>query len=156
MAHDDNQDDNRLGSFLRSRRERIDASSAGVVSHTRRRVKGLRREDLALLAGVSPSYCTRIEQGRDRHPSREILEALARVLRLDDTERSYLWSLVAPYSHRRLAAARPRSTPCGREYRCCWSGGSTCPPSSSVPVATYWPAPPSRPGSTRPGARGTT
>ncbi|MFE2225896.1 helix-turn-helix domain-containing protein [Streptomyces kronopolitis] len=96
MARDDHQDDNRLGSFLRSRRERIDASSAGVVSHTRRRVKGLRREELALLAGVSPSYYTRIEQGRDRHPSREILEALAGVLRLDDTERGYLWSLVAP------------------------------------------------------------
>ncbi|MEV6006019.1 helix-turn-helix transcriptional regulator [Streptomyces sp. NPDC051976] len=96
MARDDTQDDNRLGSFLRNRRERIDASSAGVVSHARRRVKGLRREELALLAGVSPSYYTRIEQGRDRHPSREILEALARVLRLDDTERSYLWSLVAP------------------------------------------------------------
>ncbi|WP_327668490.1 MULTISPECIES: helix-turn-helix transcriptional regulator [unclassified Streptomyces] len=97
MTRDDgNQDDNRLGSFLRSRRERIDAASAGVVDNTRRRVKGLRREELALLAGVSPSYYTRIEQGRDRHPSREILEALARVLRLDDTERGYLWSLVAP------------------------------------------------------------
>ncbi|MFE9404286.1 helix-turn-helix transcriptional regulator [Streptomyces sp. NPDC006530] len=96
MPSDDNQDDNRLGSFLRSRRERIDASSAGVVTHTRRRVKGLRREELALLAGMSPSYYTRIEQGRDRHPSREILEALATVLRLDDTERSHLWSLVAP------------------------------------------------------------
>ncbi len=96
MARHDDQDDNRLGSFLRSRRERVDAASAGVVSHTRRRVKGLRREELALLAGVSPSYYTRIEQGRDRHPSREILEALAGVLRLDDAERGYLWSLVAP------------------------------------------------------------
>ncbi|MGW1030442.1 helix-turn-helix domain-containing protein [Streptomyces sp. NPDC002577] len=96
MARDDHQDDNPIGSFLRSRRERIDAASAGVVDNTRRRVKGLRREELALLAGVSPSYYTRIEQGRDRHPSREILQALARVLRLDDTERTYLWSLVAP------------------------------------------------------------
>ncbi|MFJ9174445.1 helix-turn-helix domain-containing protein [Streptomyces sp. NPDC102360] len=97
MTRDDgNQDDNPLGSFLRSRRERIDAASAGVVDNSRRRVKGLRREELALLAGVSPSYYTRIEQGRDRHPSREILEALAKVLRLDDTERRYLWSLVAP------------------------------------------------------------
>ncbi|MBK3574343.1 helix-turn-helix domain-containing protein [Streptomyces sp. MBT65] len=92
MAHDDNQ----LGSFLRSRREKIDAASAGVVDSTRRRVTGLRREELALLAGLSPSYYTRIEQGRDRHPSREILEALARVLRLDDTERTYLWSLATP------------------------------------------------------------
>ncbi|WP_433203028.1 helix-turn-helix domain-containing protein [Nocardia sp. CA-107356] len=92
MARDDNQ----LGSFLRSRREKVDAASAGVIDTTRRRVSGLRREELALLAGVSPSYYTRIEQGRDRHPSREILEALARVLRLDDTERTYLWSLATP------------------------------------------------------------
>ncbi|WP_028933283.1 helix-turn-helix domain-containing protein [Pseudonocardia spinosispora] len=92
MEHDDNQ----LGAFLRSRRERIDAASAGVIDNTRRRVKGLRREELALLAGLSPSYYTRIEQGRDRHPSREILLALARALRLDDTERTYLWSLATP------------------------------------------------------------
>ncbi|MBY8881184.1 helix-turn-helix domain-containing protein [Actinacidiphila acidipaludis] len=96
MARDGTQDDNRLGSFLRSRRARIDPASAGVVDSTRRRVKGLRREELALLAGVSPSYYTRIEQGRDRHPSWEILDALARVLRLDDTERTYLRSLVTP------------------------------------------------------------
>ncbi|MFJ3334169.1 helix-turn-helix domain-containing protein [Streptomyces sp. NPDC086766] len=92
MARDDNQ----LGSFLRSRREKIDAASAGIADNTRRRVKGLRREELALLAGLSPSYYTRIEQGRDRHPSREILEALARVLRLDDVERAHLWSLAMP------------------------------------------------------------
>ncbi|MFI7000728.1 helix-turn-helix domain-containing protein [Nocardia sp. NPDC050175] len=90
------RDDNELGSFLRSRREKIDAASAGVVDNTRRRVKGLRREELALLAGLSPSYYIRLEQGRDRNPSREILQALARALRLDDTERSYLWSLAIP------------------------------------------------------------
>ncbi|AYF77005.1 XRE family transcriptional regulator [Nocardia yunnanensis] len=89
-------DDNQLGAFLRSRREKADAASAGVIDTTRRRVTGLRREELALLAGVSPSYYTRIEQGRDRHPSREILEALARALHLDDTERTYLWSLATP------------------------------------------------------------
>ncbi|WP_040740969.1 helix-turn-helix transcriptional regulator [Nocardia tenerifensis] len=89
-------DDNPLGSFLRSRRERIDPASAGVVDSTRRRVTGLRREELALLAGLSPSYYTRLEQGRDRHPSREILQALAHALRLDDTERAYLWSLTTP------------------------------------------------------------
>lgn len=88
--------DNELGSFLRSRREKIDAASAGVVDNVRRRVKGLRREELALLAGLSPSYYARIEQGRDRHPSREILAALAGVLRLDDTERAYLSSLAMP------------------------------------------------------------
>src|SRR3954469_1239958 len=96
-------DDNQLGAFLRSRRDRIDAAGAGVVDNTRRRVKGLRREELALLAGLSPSYYTRIEQGRDRNPSREVVEALARALRLDDTERAYLWSLAmlapAPADH---------------------------------------------------------
>lgn len=92
MTHELNQ----LGSFLRSRREKIDAASAGVVDNKRRRVKGLRREELALLAGLSPSYYTRLEQGRDRHPSREILAALVRALRLDDAERSYLWSLAIP------------------------------------------------------------
>ena len=89
-------DDNPLGSFLRSRREKVDAASAGVVSSTRRRVPGLRREELALLAGLSPSYYARLEQGRDRRPSHEILQALARVLNLDDTERTYLWSLAMP------------------------------------------------------------
>ncbi|MET8488869.1 helix-turn-helix domain-containing protein [Streptomyces tendae] len=106
MSRDDHTDGNPIGSFLRSRRERIDPASAGVVDSTRRRVKGLRREELALLAGVSPSYYSRIEQGRDRHPSREILQALADVLRLDDTERTYLWSLVAPS----LAPANGRAT----------------------------------------------
>ncbi|MEU5093038.1 helix-turn-helix transcriptional regulator [Streptomyces sp. NPDC021356] len=87
---------NELGSFLRSRREKADPARAGVVTHTRRRVKGLRREELALLAGVSPSYYARLEQGRDRNPSSEILGALAAVLGLDDAERAYLWSLASP------------------------------------------------------------
>src|SRR3954454_11839771 len=101
-------DDNQLGSFLRTRRDRIDAASTGVVDNTRRRVKGLRREELALLAGLSPSYYTRIEQGRDRNPSREVVEALARALRLDDTERAYLWSLAMPTPTPADRAGAPR------------------------------------------------
>jgi transcriptional regulator with XRE-family HTH domain len=106
-------DDNQLGSFLRSRREKADAAAAGVVDTTRRRVKGLRREELALLAGLSPSYYARLEQGRDRHPSREVLRALAGVLRLDDVERDHLWSLAMPSLPRAeddrasVAAVRP-------------------------------------------------
>ncbi|MEU6439383.1 helix-turn-helix transcriptional regulator [Streptomyces sp. NPDC047046] len=88
--------ENELGSFLCSRREKADPARSGVVTHTRRRVKGLRREELALLAGVSPSYYARLEQGRDRNPSSEILGALAAVLELDDAERAYLWSLASP------------------------------------------------------------
>ena len=111
---------NELGAFLRSRREKIDATSAGVVDNTRRRVKGLRREELAVLAGVSPSYYARIEQGRDRNPSPEILAALAEVLRLDDTERTYLSSLAMPSLRPRPApdpAAAPAGTPSAQEVR---------------------------------------
>ena len=87
--------DNELGDFLRSRRERVDAAAAGVVDTTRRRVAGLRREELAMLAGVSASYYARLEQGRDRNPSREVLDALARVLQLDDADRRYLHALAS-------------------------------------------------------------
>lgn len=96
-------DHNDLGSFLRNRRERADPAQAGVVDHVRRRVSGLRREELAMLSGVSATYYARLEQGRDRNPSAEVLDALARVLRLDQTESTHL---------RRLAGiADPRPTP---------------------------------------------
>jgi len=89
-------DKNELGDFLRSRRERVDAQDAGVIDTTRRRVTGLRREELALLAGLSASYYARLEQGRDRNPSPEVLEALAAALRLDAAERRYLQTLALP------------------------------------------------------------
>lgn len=89
-----------LGSFLRSRRERVDPRAAGVVIVDRRRVPGLRREELATLAGVSATYYARLEQGRDRNPSPEVLDAIADALRLDAAERDHLHRLGAVTSRR--------------------------------------------------------
>ncbi|GGL17376.1 transcriptional regulator [Sphaerisporangium melleum] len=86
-----------LGEFLRSRRARLRPQDTGTdPGMRRRRVPGLRREELARMAGVSVDYYTRLEQGRSRNASPAVLEAIARALRLDDTERDHLFNLVAP------------------------------------------------------------
>lgn len=85
----------RLGAYLRARRELVTPEQAGIPGGPNRRVAGLRREEVALLAGISSDYYLRLEQGRDRNPSRQVLEALARVLRLDDVERAYLVDVAA-------------------------------------------------------------
>ncbi|MBP2703868.1 helix-turn-helix domain-containing protein [Microbispora sp. RL4-1S] len=74
---------NALGEFLRARRELVRPEDAGITPTGLRRVPGLRREEVATLAGISSDYYLRLEQGRDRNPSVQVLEALARVLRLD-------------------------------------------------------------------------
>lgn len=84
---------------------------AGIPGGAKRRVEGLRREEVALLAGISADYYLRLEQGRDRNPSPQVLEALARVLRLDDVETAYLLDLVPV---RARSASRPRSRPAER------------------------------------------
>ena len=96
---------NRLGEFLRARRELLEPDAAGVQSYGRRRVPGLRREELAALAGVSPQYYARLEQGRDHNPSPDVVHALARALQLDEESVTYL---------RRLADPTPRSRRRGR------------------------------------------
>ncbi|MBT2424653.1 helix-turn-helix domain-containing protein [Streptomyces sp. ISL-112] len=85
-----------LGRFLRSRRSHVTPEAAGVPALGRRRVPGLRREEVAGLAGVSTIYYTRLEQGRATNPSDSVLEALARVLRLDATEWAHLHDLAHP------------------------------------------------------------
>lgn len=87
---------NDLGDFLRARRGEITPVAAGIIENGERRVPGLRREEVALLAGVSTDYYTRLEQGRERHPSDQVLDALARVLRLDETAVSYVSGLAQP------------------------------------------------------------
>lgn len=82
-----------LGGYLRSRRALLRPSDAGLTTSGVRRVPGLRREEVALLAGVSADYYTRLEQGRERSPSVQVLEALAAALRLDDDGRSHLFRL---------------------------------------------------------------
>ena len=82
-----------LGEFLRSRRSRISPESVGLPTGAVRRVPGLRREELARLAGVSMDYYTRLEQGRHIVPSEGVLDAIATALSLDDVERTYLSEL---------------------------------------------------------------
>ncbi|TVT52692.1 helix-turn-helix domain-containing protein [Amycolatopsis rhizosphaerae] len=88
--------DQSIGEFLRSRRARIQPREVGLPGHGRRRVPGLRREELAQLAGVSVDYYVRLEQGRSQNVSDAVLDSIARVLRLDETERVHLRNLVRP------------------------------------------------------------
>src|SRR4029077_884100 len=82
-----------LAEFLRSRRARVQPESVGLDGSGYRRVSGLRREELAMLAGVSVDYYTRLEQGRDLTPSNSVLDSLARALRLEEVERAHLYAL---------------------------------------------------------------
>ncbi|MEV7886051.1 helix-turn-helix transcriptional regulator [Streptomyces sp. NPDC002817] len=88
--------DGDLGDFLRTRRARIQPEEVGLPSHGRRRVPGLRREEVAQLAGVSVDYYIRLEQGRGPSVSDAVLDAVARVLRLDETEHAYLHAVARP------------------------------------------------------------
>lgn len=92
-----------LGDYLRVRRERLRPEDVGLPAGTRRRVPGLRREEVALLAGISVEYYLRLEQGRDQHPSDQVLDSLARALHLDADAETYLRTLARP---RRPAARR--------------------------------------------------
>ncbi|MFJ9115161.1 helix-turn-helix transcriptional regulator [Streptomyces sp. NPDC102394] len=82
-----------LGQALRRWRDRVSPDAAGLPSGGHRRAAGLRREELALLAGISVDYITRLEQGRAVNPSAQVVEALARALRLSGDERAYLFGL---------------------------------------------------------------
>jgi transcriptional regulator with XRE-family HTH domain len=79
-----------LGQLLRSRRERLVPADVGLPPGARRRTAGLRREEVALLANLSTTYYTFLEQGRPVRPSAQVLDALAAALRMDAAERSYL------------------------------------------------------------------
>jgi transcriptional regulator with XRE-family HTH domain len=87
-----------LGEYLRARRAATRPEDVGIRSITRRRVPGLRRDEVARLAGISQEYYLRLEQGRDRTPSDQVVAALARALRLDDAGAQHL---------RRLSTAQP-------------------------------------------------
>jgi transcriptional regulator with XRE-family HTH domain len=99
---------NTLGEFLRARREQVHPRDVGLHVAGVRRTPGLRREEVATLAGVSADYYLRLEQGRDRHPSPSVLSALAQVFGLDATATHYLLGLAAA---RPARARRPRSRP---------------------------------------------
>ncbi|GLZ35805.1 DNA-binding protein [Lentzea sp. NBRC 105346] len=97
-----------IGEFLRARRARIQPEDVGLPAGARRRVPGLRREELAQLAGVSVDYYVRLEQGRSPAVSDAVLDAIANVLRLDETERHHLRNLIRPSkTRRRTQKVRP-------------------------------------------------
>ena len=103
-----------LGTFLRQRREAVSPEEVGLPRGGRRRTPGLRRAELATLAGVSVDYLTRLEQGRDRNPSAQVLAALADTLRLTDEERMLLMQLGTIASSREMC---PSLRPPDREVR---------------------------------------
>jgi transcriptional regulator with XRE-family HTH domain len=105
-------EENALGEFLRARREQVRPAELGLVAGGGRRVAGLRREEVALLAGVSTDYYVRLEQGRERHPSAQVLEALARALVLGDDAVAHLHRLARPApAERRTPRRRERVSP---------------------------------------------
>jgi transcriptional regulator with XRE-family HTH domain len=104
---------NLLGEFVRARREFVTPEEAGIPVVGLRRVPGLRREEVAMLAGISADYYLRLEQGRDRNPSVQVLESLARVLRLDDDATAHLLRLGAAGTGRRRRRTRREAVPPG-------------------------------------------
>src|SRR5580658_3069189 len=96
-----------LGQLLRSRRERLAPADVGLPAGSRRRTAGLRREEVALLANLSTTYYTFLEQGRQVRPSAQVLDALASALRMSAAERRYLHVLAYGGSDPAAAAAAP-------------------------------------------------
>ncbi len=88
--------ENKLGDYLRARRALLRAADVGLPDDGPRRVPGLRRDEVALLAGVSTDYYVRLEQGRERHPSDQVLQSIARALQLDDAAAAHLFRLALP------------------------------------------------------------
>ncbi|GLW31489.1 helix-turn-helix domain-containing protein [Actinoplanes regularis] len=99
--------DNELGTFLRARRAEVTPAEVGLPSGDRRRTPGLRRAEVAMLAGVSVEYLIRLEQGRDRRPSPQVLAALAGPLRLTAAERTHLYRLTKAASGFTCGATAP-------------------------------------------------
>jgi transcriptional regulator with XRE-family HTH domain len=97
-----------LGRFLRARRAQVTPSEVGLPTYQGRRTPGLRREELATLAGISSDYYIRLERGKETRPSPEVIDALARALQLADDEREHLRSLAALAARR---ASEPPPTP---------------------------------------------
>jgi transcriptional regulator with XRE-family HTH domain len=103
-----------LSEFLRTRRARLKPEEVGLPSFGRhRRVPGLRREELAQLAGMSVAYYTRLEQGNGRNVSAEVLDAIACALRLSDAEHAHLLDLAKPKRQKKKAVARPQQVRVG-------------------------------------------
>jgi transcriptional regulator with XRE-family HTH domain len=106
--------DGELGRFLRDRRESVTPAEVGLPTGTRRRTPGLRRAELATLAGISVDYLVRLEQGRDTHPSAQVLAAIADALHLGEDDLTHLRTLAAISNGRELC---PSGRPLARQVR---------------------------------------
>src|ERR1700736_6070992 len=143
---------NDLGGFLRARRAALDPRRAGLPDDGRlRRVSGLRREELPLLANVSVDYIVWLEQGRTRRVSRPVLDALADALQLTPDERTYLaaWPKWRPPPGRERQQSRRSPRSCGSYSKTC----TTSPRWSCTGAWTCWPGTAARAPSSRTSAR---
>ncbi|MER8187760.1 helix-turn-helix transcriptional regulator [Kitasatospora sp. NPDC094015] len=107
--------DNPIGEYLRARREQVRPQPGAFAGTGYRRVPGLRREEVAVLAGVSTDYYTRLEQGRERNPSRQILDALGRALELDEEAAAHLLRIAGPDGSRPRRPRGEQVTPALRQ-----------------------------------------
>ncbi|NUP37840.1 MAG: helix-turn-helix domain-containing protein [Streptomyces sp.] len=107
--------DNHLGEFLRARRAALRPQDVGMASHGVRRVTGLRREEVAVLAGMNADYYSRLEQGRERHPSAQVLDALGRALQLDPDAYAHLHQLAGTVPSSQFTHTTDRVTPALRQ-----------------------------------------
>nr|WP_243850205.1 helix-turn-helix transcriptional regulator [Modestobacter marinus] len=105
---------------MRARREQVRPDDVGITATGSRRVPGLRRDELAMLAGISSEYYTRLEQGRDRHPSAQVLDAVARALGLDAASTSHLHDLADPAPRRRRTSRTERVRPSVAQLLAAW------------------------------------
>jgi transcriptional regulator with XRE-family HTH domain len=104
---------NPIGEFLRARRSQLQPSDVGIPPTKRRRVAGLRREEVARLAGVSSEYYLRLEQGRDQHPSDSVLGGIARALLLDEDATTYLFDIARASNHTSRRSRMPETVSSG-------------------------------------------
>ncbi|WP_369690808.1 helix-turn-helix transcriptional regulator [Nocardia crassostreae] len=122
-----------LGEFLRARRALVRPEDFGLAGGGRRRVAGLRREEVALLAGMSADYYVRLEQGREKHPSEQVVDALCRVFALDSAGQTHLRELARPPVRRRRSPRGPeRVSPGLLRLMDCW------PDTPTMVLGRYW------------------
>ena len=137
----DRQDPGELGAFLKACRAQVRPEDLGLISYGgRRRVAGLRREELAQLAGVSPSYYARLEQGQSRHASPQVLDAIAAALDLTAPEREHLHALTVTQQTLR-SIERPDQT----LVTCTTPAGSASAEALTMPAHVAYPAKTPRP-----------
>lgn len=125
-----------LGDYLRSRRGQVQPRDAGLVATGTRRVPGLRREEVAWLAGLSVDYYVRLEQGRERSPSAPVLDALAAALRLDHDGHRHLFRLAGLAPRLDVAKTPDRVDPALSRLMAAWPDN---PRWSTTAPTTCWP-----------------